>query len=112
MTKNELFAKRTDLQNQLDAVNQEISVLESNEKPFVAAISSYSGGGSLTFKTEAQARKKYEEYCKKNYYRNGLSYGAYLYKNNEDGAKTLIDYKPMGHSWFYPDGFEKEQEQA
>lgn len=107
MNKKELIVKREHLLEELNDINQKLNRIEELEKPYVAAISSYSGGGEMKCMTEAQARRKFEDYCGKTYYRNGLSYGTYLYRLNADGTKTLLDYQPMGRKDFYPPLFEK-----
>lgn len=107
MTKNQLIVKRERLLEELNDINQELRRMEELEKPYIAAISSYNGSGETKCKTEVQARKKYQEYCGKTYYRNGLTRGAYLYQFNADGTKTLLDYHPMGQKDFYPRLFRK-----
>lgn len=108
MSKQQLLIQREQLLTKLQNLDQEISHLDNMEKPYVAAISSYSGGGKVSFKTEEQARRKFEEYCGKTYYRNGLTNGAYLYKHNHDGSKTLLEVKEMGRPDFYPYEFDRE----
>lgn len=108
-TKNQLIFKRDQLLENINDINQELRRMEDMEKPYVAAISGYSGGGETRFKTEEQAQKKFQEYCKKTYYRNGLAHGAFLYKLNDDGSKFLIDSQPIGQKDFFPYQFDKNQ---
>lgn len=100
MDKKTLLTKKTALEEELETINQQLVLIENLEKPFVANVSAYSGHYSSQFKTEAQARKKLNEYAGKNYFRNGLNYGVYLYKWNEDGTKTLLESIPVGKKDF------------
>lgn len=110
MNKSQLQMKQAQLRNELTRIEKELSLIESLERPFKAAISSHGGLGNVGFKTEEKARKKYEQYCKKYLYRGGTTHGAYLYKVNEDGSKTLLDYQPINTPDFYPYEFDKVPE--
>ncbi|AGR46617.1 hypothetical protein vBBak6_064 [Bacillus phage v_B-Bak6] len=105
-----LLAERQKIENELHRVDGKLLLLDRLEKPYVAEVSSYSGGGSMSFATEAAARNKMIEYYNKKYYRNGLNYGVYMYKWNEDGSQTLLEVKPKATKDFYPAGFKKEEE--
>jgi hypothetical protein len=108
LTKEQLIEKREELRERMNGVDEEIRRMECLEKPFVAAISAYSGGGETRYETEEQARKKFKEYCGKTYYRNGVSHGAFLYKYNEDGTKTLLDVHAMNQKDFFPYQFDQD----
>lgn len=108
MTKEQLIQKREQLRGNINSINQEIRRIEDLEKPFVAAISASNGGGETRCETEELARKKFNEYAKKAVYRKGVSYGAFLYKYNDDGSKTLIDVQPINQDDFYPYQFDQE----
>ncbi|MGX1195797.1 hypothetical protein [Metabacillus sp. SLBN-84] len=110
MTKNQLIDKAERLRQELNKTKEEIRRVEDLERPYVAAISSYSGGGESRFETEELARKKFTDYCMKDYYKNGLTYGVFLYKLNEDGTKTLLENHPMGRKDFFPYQFDQEDE--
>jgi hypothetical protein len=106
MTNKEyLIARKADLQQEIEDINQKLTIIENMEKPYVANVSAYSGHYSVQFKTVEKAIEKLKEYASKQYFRNGLNYGVYLYKWNEDGSKTLIDYTPLGRKDFYPNEF-------
>lgn len=94
-----LLAKKEELQALIADVDKKLTYLDNMEKPYVACVQSYSGGGSASFKTLAQAEKKLEEYHDKKYFRNGLNYGVYLYKHLEDGSKKMLKVIPLqkGH---------------
>lgn len=99
----ELEKQRESLEQQIHEINKEITRLTNLEKPYVANVSAYSGHYSMQFKTEEQARKKLDEYATKIYFKNGLNYGVYLYKWNEDETKTLLETIPMGRKNFKVD---------
>lgn len=99
---NELITKRDNLKQELIDVENEITLINNLQKPYVANVSAYSGHYSLQFDTEDKARKKLKEYEGKQYFKNGLNYGVYLYKWNEDGTKTLLESIPMGRKDFKP----------
>lgn len=105
MNKIELTEKRADLIKEISNIDAQLEQIKQLEKPYVACISSYSGGGQAAFKTEKQEKIKLNEYANKDYFRNGLSYGAYLYKHNQDGSKTLLENRPINKSDFYPPMF-------
>lgn len=105
LTLTELKRLNADADELRWVIEREFERRNNLEKPYVAAISSYSGGGKMQFKTEEQARKKLKEYAGKTYFKNGLSYGVYLYRHNPDGTKTLLESKPMGTKDFRPHGF-------
>lgn len=105
MNKDELLQRKTELENELKDIENKLYIIENLEKPFVANVSAYSGHYDMQFNTEDQARKKLNEYKSKLYFRNGLNYGVYLYKWNEDGSKTLLEYHPVGRDNFYPSSF-------
>lgn len=102
MDKEVLLKRKSKLEEELIIVNRQLTAIESMEKPYVANVSAYSGHYSTKFKTEAQARKKLQEYASKKYFKNGLNYGVYLYKWNEDGTKTLLKSIPLGRENFTP----------
>lgn len=102
MDKTALLIRKATLEEELKRINQQLVIAENLEKPFVANVSAYSGHYSTQFKTEEQGRKKLKEYAGKTYFKNGLNYGVYLYKWNEDGTKTLLESIPMGHQEFTP----------
>lgn len=106
MTKDQLIVKREQLRENINGINREIRRIKELEKPYVAAISATNGGGETRFKTEKLARKKFEEYAKKDIYRGGASHGAFLFKYNDDGTKTLLDVQPIGKDDFYPYQFD------
>lgn len=107
MTKDQLIEQREQLRQNINSINQEIQRMEDLEKPFVAAISAFNGGGETRFETEELARKKFMQYGKMPVYRKGVSHGAFLYKYNDDGSKTLIDVQPIGQDDFYPYQFDQ-----
>lgn len=108
MTKDQLIQQREQLRGKINNINDEIRRIEDLEKPFVAAISATNGGGETRYDSEEMARKKLEAYAKKEVYRGGISHGAFLYKDNEDGSKTLLDVKPIAQEDFYPYQFDQE----
>jgi hypothetical protein len=108
MAKDQLIEKREQLRRNINNINQEIRGIEDLEKPYVAAISASNGGGETRFETEEQARKKLKEYTNKDIYRGGVSYGAFLYKYNDDGSKSLLDVQPITQDDFYPYQFDQE----
>jgi hypothetical protein len=109
LTKEQLIEKREGHRVSMNKIDDEIRRMECLEKPFVAAISSYSGGGETRCETEELARKKFNEYCRKTYYRSGISHGAFLYKYNEDGTKTLLEVHPMNQKDFFPYQFDQDE---
>lgn len=94
MKKAELEQRKAELQAEIESINRKLSVMDKLEKPFEACVHGYSSPGISTtsWKTEEQARKKYDDYRSKQYFRNGAIYGVILYRNNEDGTKTVLDY--------------------
>lgn len=102
MNKEELLQKKESLESELVNVERQLVLLERLQKPYVANVSAYSGHYSMQFKKEEQARRKLSEYASKTYFRNGLNYGVYLYKWNEDGSKTLLESIPLGRKNFVP----------
>ncbi|WP_078598630.1 hypothetical protein [Evansella clarkii] len=110
MTEKQLLEEKEKLLVRIGTIDEKLKRIENMKKPYVACISSYSGGGRSAFATEAQARKKLDEYSGKQYFRNGLSWGTYLFKHNEDGTKTLIEVRPMNRPNFYPSEFKKADE--
>ena len=94
-----LAAKKEELQALIADVDKKLTYLDNMEKPYVACVQSYGGGGSSSFKTLAEAEKRLEQYEDKQYYRNGLNYGVYLYKHLEDGSKKMLKVIPLqkGH---------------
>lgn len=109
MNKSQLVVQRNKLRNELNQIEGELSLLESLERPFKAAILSRKGSGKMSFKTEEDARKKYEEYCGKDQFRGGTSHGAYLYKLNKDGSKTLLDHHAINNPDFFPYEFSEDE---
>ena len=95
-----LLARKSEIENELAEIDRKLTVIANLEKPYVANVSAYSGQYSMQFKTEAQARKKLKEYEGKKYFKNGLNYGVYLYKWNEDGTKDLLESIPVGRQHF------------
>lgn len=100
MKKADLLKRKSDLEKELAELSKEITALELIEKPYEAVIFGYASPGrsSMFFKTEEKARKKFEEYSSKNYFRNGRVDGTALYKHNLDGTFTVLDYMEKG--WF------------
>jgi hypothetical protein len=102
MSKETLLKRKNELENELQEIERKLTILENLEKPYVANVSAYSGHYSMQYKTEAQARKKFCEYASKEYFKNGLNYGVYLFKWNDDGTKTLLEVIPKGRKDFKP----------
>lgn len=100
MNKEELLGRKNELLDEIEEIDYKLYLLNNLEKPYVVELSSYSGGSKAQFKTEEKARKKLAEYKGKKYFRNGLTYGVYMYKWNEDGTKTLLEEIPMGRKDF------------
>lgn len=107
--KERLKVRRIELEKERDLLEiklrdnaSQLAFITNLEKPFVANVSAYSGHYSMQFNTEQKARKKLNEYASKQYFKNGLNYGVYLYKWNEDGSKTLIESIPLGRKDFTP----------
>lgn len=94
--------RKIELEQELKNINKQLIQVENLEKPFVANVSAYSGHYSTQFKTEEQARKKLNEYKSKQYFKNGLNYGVYLYKWNTDQTKELLEVIPLGRKDFKP----------
>jgi hypothetical protein len=94
MKKAELERRKAELQEEIADINRRLSVMEKLEKPFEACVHGYSSPGisSTYWKTEEQARKKYDDYRSKRFFRNGAVYGVILYRSNEDGTRTVLDY--------------------
>jgi hypothetical protein len=103
--KKYLIARKAELEKEIEEIEYKLEVMINMEKPYVANVSAYSGHYSMQFKTVEKAIEKLNEYASKQYFKNGLNYGVYLYKWNEDGSKTLIDYKSVGRKDFYPNEF-------
>jgi len=105
MFKRELLERKAVLEAELLDVNKKLDVIGMSEKPFESVVYGYSSPGvSSTFwKTEAQARKKYEEYHSKTYFKNGLIYGVILRRNNADGTRTVLDYESKARNWELPE---------
>lgn len=91
------------LTKRLEDIQKQLNVLDNLEKPYVAVVQSYSGGGRMAFKTLEQAEKKLEEYRGKTYFKNGLNYGVFLYKHNEDGTKEMIKEIKLQPGYRTPD---------
>ncbi|MES9681767.1 hypothetical protein ABWK22_02380 [Gottfriedia acidiceleris] len=102
MDKEYLLLRKSELENEIIDINKQLTIINNLEKPFVANVSAYSGHYSMQFKTEEKARKKLMEYASKQYFKNGLNHGVYLYKWNEDGTKTLLEVIPKGRRNFQP----------
>lgn len=96
----DLLDLKENLTRKLTDVEKRLTVLDNLEKPYVACVQSYSGGGKAAFKTLEQAEKKLEEYRGKKYFRNGLNYGVYLYKHLEDGSKEMLKVIPLQEHHF------------
>lgn len=94
-TKNNLMEKLTELEVKL-------TILDNLEKPYVAVVQSYSGGGQMAFKTLEKAEAKLEEYKNKTRFKNGLNYGVYLYEHLEDGNKKLLKVIPLQSKFRFP----------
>lgn len=101
-SKEKLEKRKEELEEELKIIELNLSLIHNLEKPYVANVSAYSGHYSIQYKTEDQARKKLKEYASKQYFKNGLNYGVYLYKWNEDGSKTLLEMIPLGREDFSP----------
>lgn len=99
----ELLARKVELEKELAEIESQILKVERNLKPYEAIASGYSGRFSTFFKTEAQGRKKFEEYCSKTYFRNGLLHGVILQRHNEDGTKTVLDIRKKVDRWNPPE---------
>lgn len=102
MNKQQLLDRKSELEEELREINENLKLIQNLEKPYVANVSAYSGHYFMQFKTENQARKKLKEYAGKDYFKNGLNYGVYLYKWNSDGTKTLLESIPKGNKDFKP----------
>jgi hypothetical protein len=98
--KLETLQRKSILEKEILEIDKELEKLTNLEKPYVANISSYSGHFSMQFATEDAARKKYEEYKSKKRFKNGLTYGVYLYKFEVDGTKTLLEETALGNKSF------------
>lgn len=88
-----LLATRDRLEVEIEEVDLELIRLAKQEKPFQAVVYAYSGTFSTYWKTEAQARSKYEEYLGKAYYLNGRVNGAALVQHHDEGGHTVLDQK-------------------
>ncbi|MEK4427677.1 hypothetical protein MHB54_00305 [Paenibacillus sp. FSL M7-0802] len=106
--KDALINKKKELQQKIIEIDKKLTAIENLEKPYVANVCAYSGHYSMKFETEAKARKKLDEYFSKQYFKNGLNYGVYLYKYSEDGKPTLMDVKPKGQPDFFPMEFKSK----
>jgi hypothetical protein len=98
--KLEVLLRKSVLEKEIFELDKELVKLTNLEKPYVANISSYSGHFSMQFPTEDAARKKYEEYKSKKRFKNGLTYGVYLYKFEVDETKTLLEETALGRKTF------------
>lgn len=105
-----LLSQKEEAEKELNRIDGELLKLDRLEKPYVAVVSAYSGTYSASFSKEEAARKKMNEYFGKRYFKNGLNYGVYMYKWNEDGSQTLLEVKPKATKDFYPAGFKKGEE--
>jgi hypothetical protein len=101
---NNLLEMRDNLRKELNDIEDLIIVMENLQKPYVANVYAYSGHYSMQFETEEKARKKLQEYAGKTRFKNGLNYGVYLYKWEEDGTRTLLEVIPKGQKNFKPSG--------
>lgn len=97
-----LREEKKQLEEQLDSINKRLAQIERLEKPFEAVVFGYAGRFSTFFKSEAQARKKMEEYLSKTYFRNGLLYGVQLRVRDEKGKSTLIESHKKQERWNEP----------
>lgn len=100
--RNILEETKNTLMEQLNEVEAKLTLLNNLEKPYVAVVQSYSGGGQMAFKTLEKAEKKLEEYTSKDKFKNGLNYGTYLYKHLEDGTKKLLKVIPLQSEFRFP----------
>ncbi|MGF0223933.1 hypothetical protein P5495_021360 [Bacillus velezensis] len=100
--KEKLEKEKRILEEKLRDVESNITKINNMQKPYVANVSAYSGHYSMQFEKEEKAKKKLYEYASKRYFKNGLNYGVYLYKWNEDGSKTLLESIPLGRENFEP----------
>lgn len=100
--KEKFEQRKKELLESLSYVEDQLILINNLEKPYVANVSAYSGHYSMQFNSEEKARKKLKEYAGKQYFKNGLNYGVYLYKWNEDGSKTLLESIPKGLKDFKP----------
>jgi hypothetical protein len=105
MKKAELLKRKTELKAELKEITDKIAAIELSEKPFEAVLFGYSSPGrsSMFFKTEEQARKKFEEYSAKSYFRSGRVDGTALYRYNLDGTRTLLDFVKKTNWWRVPE---------
>lgn len=92
-----------------------ISDLKKLLKPYVAAVSSYSGGGEMAFATLDKAENKYREYRSKTYFRNGLNYGVYLYQwylEDHKISRRLIKVERLNNpfSFYLPEDLKEQEE--
>lgn len=84
-------------------------------KPYVAAVSSYSGGGEMAFDNLDKAENKYCEYRSKMYFRNGLNYGVYLYQwylEDHKISRRLIKVERLNNpfSFYLPEDLKEQEE--
>lgn len=100
--KEYLLARKKELLQEINDIDEKLIVIENMEKPYVVNVSAYSGHYSMQFKTLDKAKKKLNEYAAKTYFKNGLNYGVYLYKWNDNGTKTLLESIPLGRKDFTP----------
>ncbi|MCY8513729.1 hypothetical protein [Bacillus atrophaeus] len=100
--REELEKEKRVLEQKLEDVESEITLINNMQKPYVANVLAYSGHYSMQFEKEEKAKKKLYEYASKRYFKNGLNHGVYLYKWNEDGSKTLLESIPIGRENFKP----------
>ena len=97
-----LLEEQEDLYVKLAKVDYQLEILGKMEKPYVACVQSYSGGGSMQFDTYEKALAKMEEYKGKEMFRNGLNYGVYLYKHKLNGEREMLMEIPLNSYYKTP----------
>ena len=97
-----LLKEQEDLYVKLAKVDYQLEMLGNMEKPYVACVQSYSGGGSKQFDTYEKALAKMEEYRGKKMFRNGRNYGVYLYKHKLNGEREMLMEIPLNNYYITP----------
>lgn len=99
VTKEILLSQKATLEDELERIEARLARISLLEKPYEAIVTGYSGRFSTFFKSESPARRKFEEYNGKQYFRNGLVHGVMLIRHNEDGSQTHLECRSKARNW-------------
>ena len=96
MTKQELLQRKARLEAELSDLKAKLTHIERMRKPYEAVVYHWCSNRSSTFwPTEEAARRKMDEYYRKQYYLNGRVDRVQLVRYNEDGTFDILVNKEV-----------------